>query len=92
MHSFLTQLLFSLIGRRATYRIGRALYQKARGDARNDIASPWYEGPSGGDGVNAAFNRIYVIVVSKSWLWILNTDGSAAYQMPRAGTQVQINP
>lgn len=39
MHSFLTQLLFSLIGRRATYRIGRALYQKARGDVRNDIVS-----------------------------------------------------
>ena len=39
MHSFLTQLLFSLIGRRATYRIGQALYQKARGDVRNDIAS-----------------------------------------------------
>lgn len=36
---FLKQLTFSLIGRRATYRIGRALYQKARGDVANDMVS-----------------------------------------------------
>lgn len=32
-------LLFSLFGRQATYRIGRALYQKARGDVANDMVS-----------------------------------------------------
>ncbi|MEK6405923.1 MAG: FkbM family methyltransferase [Acidobacteriota bacterium] len=33
------QLIFSLLGRRAAYRIGRALYQKARGEVANDMAS-----------------------------------------------------
>jgi hypothetical protein len=36
---FLKQFIFSLIGRRATYRIGRALYQNARGDTANDMVS-----------------------------------------------------
>ncbi len=33
------QFIFSLLGRRAAYRIGRALYQKARGEVANDMAS-----------------------------------------------------
>lgn len=39
MTNFLKQLVFFLLGRRAMYRIGRALYQKARGDVANDMAS-----------------------------------------------------
>ena len=37
MNYLLKQLIFSLIGRRAAYRIGRALYQIARGDGPNDM-------------------------------------------------------
>lgn len=33
------QIAFALIGRRAAYRIGRALYQKARGDGLQDMKS-----------------------------------------------------
>lgn len=33
------QLIFSLLGHRAAYRIGRALYQKARGEVANDMVS-----------------------------------------------------
>jgi FkbM family methyltransferase len=33
------QLVIALLGRRAAYRIGRTLYQGARGDVRNDMAS-----------------------------------------------------
>lgn len=39
MIRFLKKLALSLIGRRTAYRAGRALYQKARGDIVNDIAS-----------------------------------------------------
>lgn len=39
MNYFLKQLVFYLIGRRAIYRIGRAMYQKARGDVANDMVS-----------------------------------------------------
>jgi len=39
MTHFFKELLFALIGRRATYRIGRALYQKARGVVANDMVS-----------------------------------------------------
>lgn len=34
-----SKLAFLVLGRRAAYRIGRALYQKARGELTNDIAS-----------------------------------------------------
>lgn len=36
---YFLKLMFSLIGRRTTYRIGRILYQEARGDVANDMAS-----------------------------------------------------
>lgn len=39
MTYFLKELMFSLVGRRTTYRIGRALYQKARGDVHHDMES-----------------------------------------------------
>jgi FkbM family methyltransferase len=39
MNSFIKQLMVSLVGRRAVYRIGRSLYQKARGDVANDMKS-----------------------------------------------------
>jgi hypothetical protein len=64
----------------------------AIGSIHSHPPTPWYEGPSGPDSVNALFNDIYVVVMSKGWLWILNTNGSAGYQMSRAGTQLQINP
>ena len=39
MINLLKTILFSLIGHRAMYRIGRALYQIAHGDVANDMAS-----------------------------------------------------
>lgn len=39
MINVIKQLIFTFIGRRAMYRIGRALYQKARGDVANDMVS-----------------------------------------------------
>lgn len=39
MNNFLKEFMFSLVGRRAAYRIGRALYQKARGDVLHDMVS-----------------------------------------------------
>lgn len=39
MTRLLTQLIFSLHGRRIAYRIGRALYQTARGEVANDMTS-----------------------------------------------------
>lgn len=39
MNHFKKELMFSLVGRRAAYRIGRALYLKARGDVLHDMVS-----------------------------------------------------
>lgn len=39
MTRFIKEIIFTLVGRRAAYRVGRALYQKARGDVANDMVS-----------------------------------------------------
>ena len=39
MNNTITNLLMALLGRRAAYRLGRALYQKAHGDSENKIAA-----------------------------------------------------
>jgi len=39
MNNSLKKLILSLIGRRAAYRVGRALYSQARGDIANDMRS-----------------------------------------------------
>lgn len=39
MNNFFKKLVFSLIGRRAAYRVGRALYSQARGEIANNMRS-----------------------------------------------------
>lgn len=53
----------------------------AIGSIHSHPTSDW--GPSGNDGANARFNHIYVAVVSSSWIWVVNPDGTGAFQMHR---------